>query len=713
MPAPEDLLDGLDPDQRRAAEAVNGPVLIVAGAGAGKTRTITHRIAFAVASGTHRADRGLAVTFTAKAAGEMRHRLAGLGVPAVPAMTFHAAALRQLRHFWPQAVGGPPPDLLTAKAGVLAEAAAGAGIARDRAVIRDLAAEIEWAKVSRVGPQEYAARADQAGRTPPAGATGAQVASVYAGYGEILAERGLMDFEDVLRLSVALLTDRPDLADIVRSRYTWFTVDEYQDVSPLQQALLDVWLGERDELCVVGDPGQTIYTFAGASPEHLLTFGRRYPGATVVELPRTYRCSPQIADVANRLTAAAGPVAGGLRLRSMTGDGPAPHVQGYEDDLAEAAAIAEQLRAWSQDGLDLRAMAVLLRTNAATAPVEDALAEAGVGYVVAGGERFFSRAEIRESIARLRGAANVPGAAEPPEPLTLAVGEVLAAMGFLAGAPPSGRGAVRERWESLAALSALAADLARERPDAGLADLVAELDRRAALEAAPVADGVTITTLHAAKGLEWDAVWIAGLQEGTLPISYADTPERIAEERRLLYVGTTRARQRLVLSWSSARSSDRGGRRAPSRFLRAAGLVAGAAGQAGAGDAGPRRPGRRGRQGATLGRCRVCGKGLPTPAERALARCRTCPEDIDVDLLARLKQWRTEQAAATGAPAYTVFTDLTLQAVAEHKPTTPEGLLAISGIGPVKAERYGADVLALVSGEPAVIDLRAGGDGAD
>jgi DNA helicase-2/ATP-dependent DNA helicase PcrA len=433
-------------------------------------------------------------------------------------------------------------------------------------------------------------------------------------------------------------------------------------------------------------------------------FRARYRQAAVVELPRTYRCSPQIADIANRILAGQGE--GVLRLRSMTEPGPLPQVLPFEDELAESAAIADRIRQWLQDGVALRGIAVLVRTNAGTAPVEDALAEAGIGYVVTGGQRFFARPEIREATARLRGAANVPEGADP-EPLLVAVAEVLAAVGFLAADPPTGRGAVRERWESLAALSSLAADLAATRPQARLADLVAELDRRAAMEAAPVSDGVTITTLHGAKGLEWDAVWIAGVQEGTLPISYADTPDRVAEERRLLYVGTTRAKQHLVLSWSQSRGGDRAGRRSPSRFLRAAGLVAAGSGA----EAGPAQRPRGARRGSQLGRCRICGKGLPTPAERALARCRTCPTGIDADLFDRLKRWRSEQAAATGAPAYTVCTDLTLQALAEQRPTTPEGLLAISGIGPVKLERYGEALLALLAPTPTVIDLRDSGSG--
>ena len=696
----EQLLQGLDEQQRRAASAVDGPVLILAGAGSGKTRTITHRIAYAAAVGAQRPERGLAVTFTAKAAGQMRSRLADLGVAGVAVMTFHAAALRQLRHFWPTAVGGIAPQLVPAKAGYLAEAAGSLGLPRDRTLIRDLASEIEWAKVSRVARDDYAARATAAGRQPPGGLTQAQVAAVHRAYSELLASRGLIDFEDVLVLTTALLNDRPDLGDQVRQRYRWITVDEYQDVSPIQHALLRVWLGDSDQVCVVGDPGQTIYTFAGASASYLASFRREHPQAVTVALEQSYRSSPQIIAAANRLLAPSRRSAAlpPLRLTSQQPAGAPPRIHACADDIAEAEAAAEQVLRWRDAGIPLRQIAVLVRINAATAPIEDALAEAGIGYVVTGGQRFFSRPEIREAVVRLRGAANSEASSgRLPED----VAEVLVAMGFLGAAPPTGRGAARERWESLAAVSALAHDLAAADGAATLADLVAELDRRSALEAEPVADGVVVTTLHAAKGLEWDAVWIAGLQDGTVPISYADTDEHIEEERRLCYVGMTRARRELVLSWSAARSGERGIRRRPSRFL---GDIADGTQDAGAWLAvggseapSPRPPSGRRKRGVALGRCRICGKGLPTPAERAVRRCRTCPEDLDAELLQQLLSWRAQQVAPTGAPAYTVFTDLTLRAIAELRPRSIVDLRTISGVGPAKAERYGDSLVAMVA----------------
>jgi DNA helicase-2/ATP-dependent DNA helicase PcrA len=474
-------------------------------------------------------------------------------------------------------------------------------------------------------------------------------------------------------------------------------VDEYQDLSALQHALLGCWLGESDQICVVGDPGQTIYTFAGASADYLADFRRTFPHAATVPLDQSYRCSPEIIAVANRVLAPARRSARHplLRLTSQQPTGPQPRIAACPDDLAEAEQIAAGIAQWRAAGIAARQIAVLVRSNAATVPIEEALAGAGIPYVVTGGERFFARAEVREAVVRLRGAANAD--ADPGAGLTAQVAEVLAAMGFHAGAPPVGRGAARERWESLAAVAALASDLAERHSAAGPADLVAELDRRAELEAEPVADGVTLATLHAAKGLEWDAVWIAGVAEGSLPIGYATTPAAIAEERRLCYVGITRARRELVLSWAALRSGDRSHRRTPSRFLQDI-----ADGQVVVGDGLPARPGlrrpaREPRRHAGLGRCRICGKGLPTPRERALQRCRNCPAVPDPALFEALRSWRADQVAASGAPAYTVFTDTTLQAIAELQPATDGELLRISGVGPAKAERYGAALLAMVA----------------
>ena len=674
------------------AEAVTGPVVVLAGAGAGKTRAVTHRIGYAVATGAQPAEHGLAVTFTSKAAGEMRDRLSRLGVAGVQAMTFHSAALRQLRHFWPRVVGGSPPDLIGSKVPVVAEAAASCGVAADRTLLRDLASEIEWAKVSRVSPEGFAAASGGLGRDMPGALDAQEVARVYGTYGDLMAERGRMDFEDVLLLTVAMLEDQPAVAEQIRSRYRWFTVDEYQDVSVIQHDLLDLWLGERREVCVVGDPAQTIYSFAGATSRYLTSFESRFPDATAVRLDRTYRCSPQIAACANGLLAASRDPQGRrhLRLVSQTQPGPRVEVTAHDNEISEAEAVAGAISRHLSSGTPPREVAVLFRTNSASQALEEALAEAGVPYQVSSGERFFERPEIREAMVRLRATA----ADSPESPIVEAAGEVLAAMSFAADQPPSGRGARRDRWESLAALHALAAELAGGKPAAAVPDLVAELERRAQLQSSPGAAGITLSSLHAAKGLEWDVVFLVGVSEGTLPIIYATTPEQVEEERRLLYVGITRARRELRISWS--RNRPGGGRRRPSRFLRdlagtADGLDEGSNMRSGGATSPRRRPRHKG-----PGRCRLCGKALVTAPEAALARCRTCPADVDADLLDRLREWRRTQAQKRSAPAYTVFTDKTLQAVAEIRPLDLDALAEIPGVGAVKLDRWGEELLEMV-----------------
>jgi DNA helicase-2/ATP-dependent DNA helicase PcrA len=562
LPAPPDgaaaVLAALDPEQREVALAVRGPVCVLAGAGTGKTRAITHRIAYAVHTGAVHPGHVLALTFTAKSAGELRGRLRALGAPGmgldqVQALTFHAAALRQLGHFWPGTVGGRPPRVLASKAALVAEAARAERITAGAAELSDTAAEIEWAKVTQTRPEDYAAQAERAGRKPPLGA--GQTGLVYAGYERLRRQRNMVDFESLLELTAAILDGSRPAAEEVRARYRYLVVDEYQDVNPLQKLLLDLWLGDREDLCVVGDPDQAIYSFTGATPRYLTGFTAEFPAATVVRLARDYRSTPQVVTLANRIIAA------GLVAKRPAG--PPPSLTGYPDDAAEADAVAGQARALIADGTDPGEIAVLVRVNAQMHAFERALREAGVPYQVAGTERFFDRAVVRQAIGLIKTASRTV-ATEPS--LVTETRAILSGLG-LTGPPPAGGGAVRERWESLAALAGLAADLAAARPDATLADFAAELAGRAATGHAPTASGVTLSSLHAAKGLEWDVVFLPGLTEGVLPIVYAQTDEAVAEERRLLYVGVTRARQRVALSWAAARAPGAPAIRKPSRFL--------------------------------------------------------------------------------------------------------------------------------------------------
>ncbi|MFF3781659.1 ATP-dependent DNA helicase UvrD2 [Streptomyces sp. NPDC001933] len=699
------VLDGLDPEQREVATALHGPVCVLAGAGTGKTRAITHRIAYGVRAGILQPTSVLAVTFTNRAAGEMRGRLRQLGAGGVQARTFHSAARRQLQYFWPKAVGGDLPRLLERKVQLVAEAAARCRIRLDRNELRDVTSEIEWSKVTQTVPGDYPAVVAKTQRDAPRDP--AEISQIYATYEELKRDRSVIDFEDVLLLTVAILQDRHDIADHVRRQYQHFVVDEYQDVSPLQQRLLDLWLGDRDTLCVVGDASQTIYSFTGATPDHLLNFRTRHPNATVVKLVRDYRSTPQVVHLANGLLSQARGRAAEHRLElvSQREPGVEPAYTEYADEPSEAEGTARRIRDLITAGVPAGEIAVLYRVNSQSEVYEQALADAGVPYQLRGAERFFERAEVREAGVALRGAARAGGndsLLDDAEGLPAEVRAVLSTKGWTQE-PPAGSGAVRDRWESLAALVRLAEDFERARPGATLSDLVAELDERAAAQHAPTVQGVTLASLHSAKGLEWDAVFLVGLTEGMMPITYAKTDEQIEEERRLLYVGVTRARLHLSLSWSLSRSpGGRAGRR-PSRFLngmRPGSVPLGTRGTAGGGgiERGPAGPvAKRSRRGPA--RCRVCGKTLTDAGEMKLMRCEDCPSDMDEALYERLHDWRAVRAKEIGQPAFCVFTDKTLMAIAEAVPGSEGELAVISGVGARKLGRFGTAVLAICAGE--------------
>lgn len=680
MNSGDDVLAGLDPEQREVAQALSGPVCVLAGAGTGKTRAITHRIAHAVRSGVVDAQGVLAVTFTTRAAGELKQRLRLLGAPGVQARTFHAAALRQLTYFWPRVIGGSAPAVIESKLPLLVEASRMIRRNPDRSELRDIAAEVEWAKVTQISHEDYVAAAAKAHRTPPIPAE--EVARLYEAYEQLRRERHLVDFETILELTAAVMTEHREVATQVRQQYRYFVVDEYQDVNPLQKLLLDTWLGGRDDLCVVGDPNQTIYSFTGATPRYLTGFGVEYPNAAVIKLVRDYRSTPQVVNLAN-MTLAKGKSPHRLELIAQRPDGPDPVFAEYDDEPAEAAGVARAIKKLIAGGLSSREIAVLFRVNAQSEAYEQAFTKADIPYVLRGAERFFERPEVRQAVVLLRGAAR----SATDEPLASEVHHILAGMG-LTPAPPSGGGKAREKWESLKALADLAEDLAADGGD--LPSFVAELERRATEQHAPPVEGVTLASLHAAKGLEWDAVFLVGLTDGMMPIIYAETPEQIEEERRLLYVGITRARAHLGLSWALARApGGRKGRR-PSRFLDGlTGRPARGTAVAGASAA------RERRAVAVPVSCRICAKTLVMAAEQKLGRCASCPADYDEGLLESLKAWRSATAKEAKVPPYVVFTDVTLQAIAERAPTSEGELLSIAGIGRVKLDRYGEAVLTL------------------
>ncbi|QZT65455.1 ATP-dependent DNA helicase UvrD2 [Mycolicibacterium austroafricanum] len=693
------LLGDLDDEQREAVLAPRGPVCVLAGAGTGKTRTITRRIAHLVTAGHVAPGQVLAVTFTQRAAGEMRGRLRALGgdeagasTAAVQAQTFHAAARRQLSYFWPRVVGTTDWQLMDSKFAVVAQAANRAGLPTGTDNVRDLAGEIEWAKASLITPEGYPQAVADVGRDIPFDA--AKVAAVYGNYESLKSRREgmvLLDFDDLLLHTAAAIENDLAVAQEFRDRYRCFVVDEYQDVTPLQQRVLDAWLGGRDDLTVVGDANQTIYSFTGASPRYLLDFSRRYPDAAVVRLERDYRSTPQVVSLANRVIAAArGRMAGSrLHLVGQRPPGPDPVFKEYPDEVAEATAVARSIAKLVESGTAASEIAVLYRINAQSEVYEEALTEAGIAFQVRGGEGFFSRQEIRQALLALQRLAE-RGQQDTAGSLPEFVRAALEPLGLTAEPPPGTQ--ARDRWEALVALAELVDDEVAQRPQLDLHGLLAELRQRADSRHPPVVQGVTLASLHAAKGLEWDAVFLVGLADGTLPISHAlahgPDSEPVEEERRLLYVGVTRARVHLTLSWALARKpGGRQGRR-PSRFLN------GIAPQSQRDD-GPSKP-RKPRGPAP--RCRVCNAALTAPPAIMLRRCETCPSDIDEQLLADLKDWRLRIAKEMSVPAYVVFTDNTLIAIAESLPSDDAALVAIPGIGARKLEQFGPDVLALVKG---------------
>jgi DNA helicase-2/ATP-dependent DNA helicase PcrA len=602
-----DPLEGLNPEQRRAAEAVRGPVCILAGAGSGKTTTITRRIAQQVATGTFPANRIMAVTFTDKAAGELKARLGALGAPGVRASTFHSAALRQLRHFAPERVG----RILPSKALTLRQIANRLPAPFKFRPAGDLATEIEWAKNRRIPPEEYGGD-----REPPIPVDLMQ--RVYAEYERRKRDEGVIDFEDLLERAIRLFSEDEAARDTFRAQYRAFTVDEYQDVNLLQQTLLDLWLGDRDDLCVVGDDYQSIYSFTGAGPEHLLGVPDRFPHALVVRLEENYRSTPQVLALANELV----PKLGGApkTLRPTRADGPEPVVRPYPTPEDEGDAIVAAIRALEEP---LEEVAILARTNARLTDFEELLHDAGIPFQ---GASLLERDAARRLCRRLE-RSTVPAAG--------AVRDAALEAGWLERLPDKLGEREQVRQQDLARLVTLAAQF-----EGDAAAFVAELRERFA-PGGDGAHGVHLLTFHRAKGLEFDAVFLPRLQEKELPSKQARTEAEVAEERRLLYVGMTRAKRVLWLSWSGKRS----------RFLAELGVT------------------------------------QQAPAEK-----KEWTGDAQ-----RLREWRLERAKADNVPPYVVFHDAVLHAIAAARPASLGELAQISGVGPAKLERYGADVLATLA----------------
>ena len=612
------ILEGLNPEQRRAAEAVRGPVCILAGAGSGKTTTITRRIAWQVASGAVRSDQILAVTFTDKAAGEMRARLARLGVDGIEARTFHSAALSQLR----RAKGDGPGRILSTKALLLRQIGNTLPPPYRFRPAGDLATEVEWAKNRRLTPQIY--RGSLNGHEPPI--PDDLMAGVFREYERRKEASGAIDFEDLLELTVRLYEEDEWALAALRERYAAFTVDEYQDVNLLQQSLLELWLGERDDVCAVGDDYQSIYGFTGASPEWLLGLARRYPQAAVVRLEENYRSTPQVLALANRLV----PKLGGAEksLRATRQEGPEPDLRGFESPEDEGTFVLERVRALHAEGVPYEEMAVLMRLNARSVDFEELFADARIPFQ---GAALLSRDGARQLLKGLRGAGFGSLAEE--------VRRVATQQGLVDPVPEKVGERELVRQADLARLCKLA-----EEFDDGSQTVEQWVEWLRARFAHGSQGGVHLLTLHRAKGLEFDAVFLPRVEEKELPCKQAlRVPGQLDEERRLLYVGITRARKHLAVTWAGK----------PSRFLLELGVEA----------------------------------APPAAARKARA------QEPDDPTYQALKRWRLERSKADEIPAYVVFHNSTLAEIAERRPKTIAELSSVPGVGPAKLERYGPEVL--------------------
>lgn len=677
------LLSGLDENQRIAVEAVRGRVAIIATAGSGKTRVITNRIANAIKTNAHKAETGLALTFTNKAASEIRGRLAKLHIPPVAAATFHATALRQLAHFWPKIVGGPMWNVISTKSSLIDQAALAAGISLNEPARRNLISEIEWAKSSGLDGESYL-KLERNNED----LTGQMVVDVWGRYTDLTKRNRVLDFEDILQLNLGLLASDPDVLQQVRMRYTWFTVDEFQDVTPLQNALLQQWVGNRNELCVVGDPAQTIYTFAGANANFLQDFKQNYPDTLQIELNRTYRCPQAICAIANNLMNLSQTPSSMVSAKNDAGQVVVNH---FLDEESESYEIANQIAELIKSGIDPREIVVLLRINSMSQVLEEAFAELNIPYSMRGLTRFFERPEVKQLLLDLRVGSYINSGID----LVSAVEQVATLHGWTE-TPKYSSESARTKWEALSALINVAKDLKAQYPEASFEEYFAEIAHRTNENYDPQAAAVTICTIHTAKGLEWEHVFIPSVVEGILPFDPKRAPENVEEERRLFYVAITRAKKSVYISTSKTRL---GFENAPSRFLQSVtttdqALIA------------PLSQARVIRPSARLEikveKCRVCNKGINEVRELALKICRQCEpvtksaqfaESVKVGL----KSWREDYAKQAEMLPWLLISDLAIDALAEFQPSTIEELNDIHGINSAKSAVIGSDILLVIA----------------
>lgn len=731
------ILELVDDEQREAVIAPAGPVLVVAGAGSGKTRTLTSRIGYRVATGDIAATQVLAVTHSTKAAGEMSDRLRAFsidGLERAAVRTIHAAALAQLRYFWP-ATGRPGQlAVVSNRFDTTRRALRKAGVADPTVSVHDILLELEWAKSQLAGPDEYVALIAERGRPTPMPPDA--VSRVYEAYEAELAHAQELDFSDILRLAADLMLTDEDVAAEIRRCYPVLCVDEYQDTDPLQQRLLDSWLGSGRDITAVGDPRQGIYGFKGADPSLMASFPTRYADASVVTLTRNYRSSPQILQVANTLSAvAAGTVPPRPRGRTdrmrwqaqfplplvATGPhGPSVRAVCAPDDSAESAWVAAQVSAAVSSGVAPRDIAVLYRYNSQSVALEQALTAAGVPCRVADGDRFFDRVEIRTVLeafrarlvyerqrveAAMAAASSVQDRADEYESRAVAVleeqselalcgldmlREVLADEGWQEHHPPEGVGVARERWESRRALVAFVQALPGGQL-MGAEALLAELETKRAQAHQITTQAVTLASLHRAKGLEWDVTFLPRWNEGTLPSSLAHSPAAVDEERRLAYVGLTRARRSVTISFSQRRA-DNGWTMRPSRFLQECGFEQVDSRTWVPAPSKPARGGARRPKTSAAPQCGQCRGPVPE-ALTSIGRCTTHLQGEDGRRWVALRGWRTETSRLDGVPPFRVLPDATLFELVAKAPTDLQELSSVTGIGPAKQARYGSELL--------------------
>jgi DNA helicase-2/ATP-dependent DNA helicase PcrA len=684
----QEVLTGLSSSQRAAVTSESAPVCVLASAGAGKTRVLTRRIAYRSQRGTGDPTHTVAVTFTRKAAGELQHRLRQLGLrDQVAAGTFHSLASAQLQRWWSDR-GQQPPVLLERKGRLLAPLAGGRG-GLAHAPVAELAGHLEWARARMVGPEQFEAAVRAEGRGLPPGVGAGDLAALYSRYEHEKRRRGLIDFDDLLSLCADALERDPEFAGAQRWRWRHVYVDEFQDLNPLQHRLLLAWLGSSRDLFVVGDPHQAIYGWNGADPDLLAQVPRRWPSTEVIHLDANHRCTRQIVVAAASLL---GPAGG--HLHSAGREGPDPAIRAYPSETAEAAGIATELRRRQEEGRAWGSMAVLTRTNAQLIPIQKALGAAGIPFWAPAQAALLDDPAIRRVLQKMR--------QDPGRPLQAAVADLTAQAEE--DADPGGDAVTKQPGDdagrgALTVLADMARSFAGQEPGSTVGRWLAWLPAalRDGSDSATQSGAVTLCTFHRAKGLEWDGVWVAGLEQGLVPIGRGGSASERAEEQRLLYVALTRAATELRCSWARQRTfGSRPVPREPSPWLDLIG--------------GPRRSSRSARPDPQPGhnttkewrdRIDEQKRGLRDRSKSARRPLRSrLPQgwdDPDPGLVRSLRAWRLDTARTSGVPAYVVLHDVTLEAVAALRPTTVEQLLAVPGLGPVKAARYGPSLLSLVA----------------